>query len=838
MSALRSASQERTGIAAALLVFAVCAVISCIVWYPLSLPVRGINAILPDVGCSGSTPGTFQMYLCSAGVGLLTLAGPVLLIVLIFLLRKPLTKAAGRLTLKLPEGVRFLVAPVLATTIFVLAWAGFHHTVTFQVGLLPQIIFPVVIGLFTFAVARYGPSVQRALGPFFDFRDRFPRWLRLVAAIAVPIVISMAITYQERVTQADLKEQFVVLVALVTVYLATAPRGGGLPSAVRHGDTMAAPKAMGQRGGILSLVWNKKGSAMGRVGLSVGVAALLGTLLHLLQDLSLMGVALADDCSFPADCQETSGYSGATATGGGAIGAVAGGIGSSLAGSSGTTILGVDGKPLPRWSPGCPAGEDGYEGKPGDVLVEGKWEDPEYARARVEELRRHKEKLERTWQEVQRDAVKRLHGRHLELEAEAAAERQLRQNAAETLERIKGYAKRRGYDDILERAEEVAVNPDGSVNVDYTNRLRDVLRNRIGLDIAAPGGKPSTTDWLKDGLAMTSKEIFTATDADGNTSYSALVLRGLISAASGGAAETFFTPMDALYRMRDGVDRGESGLTLFGKAAAGAIVDEAIGRAIGGVVGKGTDYLGKKFPGLTKTVSEYADDIYKKLNKPLGGVKPAKLTARLAAKKAAMKAALDSGDDDAIRALYKKGGMDDLAKLESGGHITSAEAKRLNKVLSDTTDEAIDNATTKTISRFKDETGVKVDETLLGDSGSSSRRLGSRSVKTDADRTLVNRFNDADVAKYAKDNNITLQDAYDDLSKKFSNMHQNNVDECLKSSGLNANDVDYKSYDRIGAGAGQADSYPEGFTNARQAQGRTTVYQADGDGNYMRSYET
>ena len=335
--------------------------------------------------------------------------------------------------------------------------------------------------------------------------------------------------------------------------------------------------------------------------------------------------------------------------------------------------------------------------------------------------------------------------------------------------------------------------------------------------------------------------MFTGVDADGNTSYKSMLLRGLVGAATGGASEYVYTPTDALYRMKDGVDRGESGAALFTKAVGGAIADEMIGRAVGGALTRSIGYVANKCPALTKTVSEYADDIYKRLSKPIGGVKPATLTPHLAAKKAAMQSALDSldqGDDAAVRALYKNGGMEDLARLESGHHITPAQAQKLNAVLSNTTDEAVDGATRRTLSQFGDDTGVKVDEVLVGDSGSSSRSMGPRSVRTDADRTLVSKFNQADLDAYAKRNGMSVDEAYDTLSKKLTGMQQTNIDEALKGKGLTAADVDCKCYDRIGGGGTQPDCYPEGFTNARQAQGRTTVYQADADGNFSRSYQT
>lgn len=334
MAFLRSV-HDGNGAKAAAVVFIVCAAISLIGWYPLSLPVRLIRTLLPDVSCTGTTPGTFGMYLCSAGVGLMVIAAPVLLMVVIFLLRKPLTERVERLTQKLPKETRFLVAPALATIIFVIAWSGVHKDTASQWGMLPQIIFPAVIGLFTFAVARFGPSVQGTLGSFFDSRDRLPRWIRLLAVIAVPMLLALLITYQERVTQEALKEQFIVLVALVMVYLMMSPRVGALASGGPPGDTGAASKAMS--GGSITPQPSprSKNDALRSIWLSVGMAVSLAVLLDLLLDPHLMSTALAHDCSDEADCVQTPGYNATTATGGGVIGATAGGLGGSLAGTAG-----------------------------------------------------------------------------------------------------------------------------------------------------------------------------------------------------------------------------------------------------------------------------------------------------------------------------------------------------------------------------------------------------------------------------------------------------------------------------------------------------------------------
>jgi hypothetical protein len=176
-------------------------------------------------GCADLTPGTLEMYICSAKIGLVTLIGPILMMLLIFLLRKPLSRWVHNLTPKLPEGGRFLAAPALATLIFTIAWSGAHKDTSFQMGILPQIIFPAVVGLYTYVLARYSSGLQHLFAGFFNFRDKIPSWVRFVIVIAVPILIGLAITTADSVGGGAAKEQFVVLVALVNGYLFLAPRG-------------------------------------------------------------------------------------------------------------------------------------------------------------------------------------------------------------------------------------------------------------------------------------------------------------------------------------------------------------------------------------------------------------------------------------------------------------------------------------------------------------------------------------------------------------------------------------------------------------------------------------
>jgi Double zinc ribbon len=234
MAYLRFAAREPTGVAAAATVVLVCTLVSWLGWVPLSLPARLISAFVDHGDCAALQAGSLLMYPCSAKVALLTVAGPLAVIALLLLLRGVLGAGLRRLIARLPEDARFLAAPALATVMFVMSWADVHKDTAGESGLLPQTLFPAVVGLFAFVTARYGAALQRILAPFFAFRDRFPLWQRMLVAVTAPLLIALLLTLQPRVTEQAAKEQFVVLITLGAGYLALAPRSGDILSGIRQ----------------------------------------------------------------------------------------------------------------------------------------------------------------------------------------------------------------------------------------------------------------------------------------------------------------------------------------------------------------------------------------------------------------------------------------------------------------------------------------------------------------------------------------------------------------------------------------------------------------------------
>ena len=162
--------------------------------------------------------------------------GPICVGVIVFLLRGRLAKVVSRVSKKVHPGARPLIAPTLATLLFLLVWAGSHSRTGGQTGIVPQKALPAIVGVYTFMVVRYSPTLQRKMVRFFTKRDRVPIVIRIIVTVAVPTAVSLLITNQDRVSNTAQKEQFVLLIGLVLAYLMMSPKSGDVAA--------AAPKAL------------------------------------------------------------------------------------------------------------------------------------------------------------------------------------------------------------------------------------------------------------------------------------------------------------------------------------------------------------------------------------------------------------------------------------------------------------------------------------------------------------------------------------------------------------------------------------------------------------------
>jgi hypothetical protein len=235
---------DASGFLSLLVVLVAGVVLAYILWVPFAQPAVLINDAIGDKNCANELPGTNAMRTCAAGAAAWKMIGPLVVGVIVFLLRKRLTKAVSKLAAKLPRGAGPLVAPLLATLLFLLVWAGAHSKTGGQTGILPQKAFPAVIGVYTYIAVRYGPALRRKLANFFVKRDRLPMAVRVVITVAVPTAVSLLITNQDRVSRTAQKEQFVVLIGLVLAYLMLSPKSGDMAAAQKLvAVAPAAPEA-------------------------------------------------------------------------------------------------------------------------------------------------------------------------------------------------------------------------------------------------------------------------------------------------------------------------------------------------------------------------------------------------------------------------------------------------------------------------------------------------------------------------------------------------------------------------------------------------------------------
>lgn len=215
---------DPTGVLGLLLVGFVGLIGSYLLWPLASVPAGAIADVLPSVSCAPDAPRSSGMWTCSLWAGLVRMIGPVVVLAAVFLLRGRLGRAMQRLARQVPAGLRPVLAPLLATGLFLVAWAGSHLGRADEAGIFGQRAFPVVVGLSTYSLMRWGPTLQRRMSGFLDARDRLPLAARIAIVVAFTTLVSVLLTWQDRISQGPLKEQIVVILGLLAAGLLLAPR--------------------------------------------------------------------------------------------------------------------------------------------------------------------------------------------------------------------------------------------------------------------------------------------------------------------------------------------------------------------------------------------------------------------------------------------------------------------------------------------------------------------------------------------------------------------------------------------------------------------------------------
>lgn len=230
---LAKSTAEPTGLQAAAVVLGVCLVVTLVGWAPLSWPPNLVNqfvAALSPRSCGPVAQGLL-FGSCSAVLAVYAHVGSLAVMALLYVFRKGLTKGVSRLLGLLPSQAAFLSGPVLATVLFTMGWAGVAFHFFSRPGIVRDGLFPPVVGLLTYAIARYDPDVQHLLNPLWATRDRWSVKVRLGATFAVSAVTSLYLT--DRVA-APVRDQAVVILSMIAGYLLMAPRHTDLASGLRQ----------------------------------------------------------------------------------------------------------------------------------------------------------------------------------------------------------------------------------------------------------------------------------------------------------------------------------------------------------------------------------------------------------------------------------------------------------------------------------------------------------------------------------------------------------------------------------------------------------------------------
>jgi hypothetical protein len=212
----------------AIVVFVVSMVLAQLLWPLLSAPAQIIGELFTVGNCIGTSQD--ELWACSARVAVSRAAGSIVMIVVAIVFRRPLQKKVRELTKKLAPGARFLVSPMLATSMFTMVYGDLHSDTAATNGYVSQKTFPALVGTLTFLAVRFGPKVTQRFPGFFGTRDKVPMFLRLIPVLLLPLALSYRINQptpgNPYLQDTAKKEQLVILVSLASTYLAVLPTSG------------------------------------------------------------------------------------------------------------------------------------------------------------------------------------------------------------------------------------------------------------------------------------------------------------------------------------------------------------------------------------------------------------------------------------------------------------------------------------------------------------------------------------------------------------------------------------------------------------------------------------
>jgi len=157
------------------------------------------------------------------------------------------------------------------------------------------------------------------------------------------------------------------------------------------------------------------------------------------------------------------------------------------------------------------------------------------------------------------------------------------------------------------------------VDQDRMEQLKKIIGNRIeGKTAADTGQRWEEVPWYQDidsalkANATTAKEVITGEKDDGSISWLGMGARIMITAATGGTAQVAIdgtlTVAEAMYRIKDAIDKGESDFRAVSKAIGMTVLGEEIGWLAGAAGGTLTKEMIERFPVFTNKAADFLEN--------------------------------------------------------------------------------------------------------------------------------------------------------------------------------------------------------------------------------------
>ncbi len=162
------------------------------------------------------------------------------------------------------------------------------------------------------------------------------------------------------------------------------------------------------------------------------------------------------------------------------------------------------------------------------------------------------------------------------------------------------------------------------VDQDKLEQINKIIDNRIMGKTAGDTGERWEEDWFKnlgwalEANAATAREVVTGEKADGSTSWLGMGARIMIVGATGGTAlvgqlgaqvamDGALTVAEAMYRIKDSINKGESDFQAVSKAIGLLVLGEEIGYLAGAAGGTLMREMLERFPVFTNKAADFLE---------------------------------------------------------------------------------------------------------------------------------------------------------------------------------------------------------------------------------------